>query len=455
MRTVTLTLLLALSTSLAAQITVTATGLPAGATGSVTVGKTTIKLGSAINLPNGTYAVQGAPIGVSAKVYVAKPLNVAIKGATTAKLNYIKLPPGSPDPLFGMGGQRKTAITGLPVFDHWYVLSSGPDLPVITSAGTSGNNRQQLVSLTGVALGPATPVQLRDGLVWRNPTPLIKDGSGYLAGVSDVFGTVVRYDSTGKQDSSWKTTPSLGPYVRGLLRLPDGGLLAYGGQSSPEVWKLSASGVADTTFGEGGRLSLANMDSSLRAFGKVKTARLMRDGNIRLAVIEDSLLALFDLSPDGKPKLVAPALRLPLAATSLDPAANVVIQPDGSVYVLTADSNSYQTQLVRVTPSGLRDPGFKAPPAANALSMAGVTVQPDGRVVIAYRTRDNDSRVIRYLPTGEIDQTFGSKGVVQLKDAIFGMEMGTDGKLYAVGAGVAEALVESSAFLRITRLLAE
>lgn len=213
MRTVTLTVLLTLSPALAGSVTVTSTGLPAGATGTATVGKTSVKLGSAVNLPNGTYAVQGAPIGVSAKVYVAKPLNVAIKGATTAKLNYIKLPPGSPDPLFGMGGQRKTAITGLPVFDHWYVLSSGPDLPVITSAGTSGNNRQQLVSLTGVALGPATSVQLRDGLVWRNPTPLIKDGSGYLAGVSDVFGTVVRYDSTGKQDSSWKTTPSLGPHT--------------------------------------------------------------------------------------------------------------------------------------------------------------------------------------------------------------------------------------------------
>lgn len=39
MRTVTLALLLALSTSIAAQVTVTATGLPAGATGTATIGK--------------------------------------------------------------------------------------------------------------------------------------------------------------------------------------------------------------------------------------------------------------------------------------------------------------------------------------------------------------------------------------------------------------------------------
>lgn len=197
------------------------------------------------------------------------------------------------------------------------------------------------------------------------------------------------------------------------------------------------------------------MDSSLRAFGKVKTARLMRDGSIRLAVIEDSLLSLIDLSANGQPKLVAPAIRLPYAATSLDPAANVLIQADGSVYVLTADSNKYQTQLVRVTPSGVRDPGFKAPPAANALAMAGIAVQPDGAVVIAYRTPDLDSRVIRYLPTGAVDQTFGAKGIVQLKDLVYGVEMGADGKLYVVGAGVGKALDATSAFLRITRLLAE
>ncbi len=406
-------------------------------------------------MPNGTYTVQGTAIGVGAKVYVAKPLTIAVKGNTNIKVSYEKLPPGAPDPLFGAGGQRKTAITGLPVFDHWYVMSSGSDLPVITSAGTSGNNRQQLVGLTGTALGPATPVQLRDGLVWRNPTPLIKDGNGYLAGVSDVFGTVVRYDRTGKQDSSWKTTPSLGPYVRGLLRLPDGGLLAYGGQTSPEVWKLSANGAADAKFGEGGRLSLAAVDPTLDNNGYVKTARIMSDGRVRLAVIEGSLLSLIDLSIDGQPKLVAPALRLPFAATSLDPAANIVIQANGSVYVLTADSNKYQTQLVRVTPSGGRDPAFKAPPASNALSMAGVTVQPDGKVVIAYRTPDSDSRIIRYLRTGEVDQAFGNKGIVQVKDLVYGVEMAADGKLYLVGAGVAEALVPSSAFLRITRLLAE
>ena len=187
--------------------------------------------------------------------------------------------------------------------------------------------------------------------------------------------------------------------------------------------------------------------------GHVRAARLLNDGRVRLVVIEESLLSLIDLSPAGQPKLVAPAIRLPYAATSLDPAANVLIQADGSVYVLTAGSD--QTQLVRITPAGSRDTAFKAPPAANALAMAGIAVQPDGKVVIAYRTSNLDSRVIRYLPTGAVDQTFGAKGLVQLKDLVYGVEMGADGKLYIVGAGVGKALDATSAFLRITRLLAE
>ena len=453
MRTVTLALLLALSTSIAAQVTVTATGLPAGATGTATIGKTSVKLGGAVNLPNGTYTLQAAPIGVGAKVYIAKPVTAVVKGNINVKVSYEKLPPGASDPLFGVGGQRKVSITGLPVFDHWNVMSSGPDLPVITSAGTSGDNRQQLISLTGAALGPATAIQLADSMIWRNPTPVIRDGTGYLAGVSDGMGTIVRYDSTGRQDTRWKTSPSLGPYLRGLLRLPDGGLLAYGGQSAPEVWRLSATGVADAKFGEGGRMSLADVDPALGQNGHVRAARLLSDGRVRLVVIEDTLLSLIDLSPDGQPKLVAPAIRLPFAATSLDPAANVLIQADGSVYVLTAGSD--QTQLVRITSAGGRDTTFKAPPAGNALAMADIAVQPNGAVVIAYRTRDLDSRVIRYLPSGSLDLNFGAKGIVQIKELVYGVEMGPDGKLYVVGAGVGKALDTTSAFVRITRLLAE
>ena len=51
--------------------------------------------------------------------------------------------------------------------------------------------------------------------------------------------------------------------------------------------------------------------------------------------------------------------------------------------------------------------------------------------------------------------SFGAKGVVQIKDLVYGVEMGTDGKLYVVGAGVGKALEATSAFIRITRLLAE
>lgn len=453
MRILSLTLTLALSSALAAPVTVTATGLPNGTTGTVTVGKVNTKLGGTVQLPNGTYTVSGAPIGVGAKVFVAKPVNVAVKGNTAAKLNYIKLPPGSPDPLFGANGQRTVRVPDMPSADHWVALSSGPDLPIITSAGSGDDNRQQLVSLSGTALGPAIPVRPQQTIYNRNITPLIKDGSGYLAGLSESLGTVIRYDNAGKQDTGWKTTPEVGPYIRGLLRLPDGGVLAYGGQTAPEVWKLSASGTADSKFGEGGRLSLSTVDPALDLGGFVKAARLMSDGRIRLVVINDALLSLMDLDTSGQVKLVSPAVRLPMAATSMDYVGNVKILADGSVYVMTLQNE--QTQLVRVTSQGKIDPVFKAALTGNALGMAGIAIQPDGKVVAAYRTQDLDSRVLRYLPTGGLDRTFGNNGIVQIKEWLSGVEMGNDGKLYIVSSGLGEALNQKSSFVRITRLLTE
>ena len=455
MRTLPLTLLLAISTALADQVTVTATGLPAGTTGTVTVGKANLKLGISVQLPRGTYAVQGAPIGLGGKVFVAKPVNLTVQGTTTARVNYLKLPPGSIDPLFGMGGQRKVAITGLPIHDYWNLVTSGNGLPMLTSAGTSDNNRQQLIDLTGTALGPAIPVQTQEYMTWRNPTALLPDSTGYLAGLSDVFGTVIRYDSRGKQDTTWKTSPALGPYVRGLLRWQDSNVLAYGGQTAPEVWLLDKTGKAITSFGNSGRLSLADVDAKLGGDGYVRAARLMSDGRVRLAVINGGLFSFIDLAANGVPHLVSPALKLPFSAGSMNYADNVKMLADGSAWVLTNDTSCYSVQLVHVTSQGRLDPTFKAPVAGNGSGMAGVAIQPDGKLVIAYRTPDLDSRIIRYLPNGAIDQSFGSKGVVVFNGLVYGIEVGTDGKLLVTSAGQDEALEDASAFIRITRLLTE
>lgn len=452
MRAIPLTLVLVLSSALAAPVTVTATGLPSGATGTVTVGKTTTKLGSTVQLPNGTYSVTGSAVGVGAKVFVAKPVSITVKGSTTAKLNYTKLPPGAPDPLFGANGQRTTKVPDMPSADHWITMSSGPDLPIITSAGSGDNNRQQLVRLSGTALGPAIPVRPQQTIYNRNITPLIKDRDGYLAGLSESTGTIIRYDSAGKQDTGWKTTPEVGPYLRGLLRLPDGGLLAYGG-IAPEVWKLSANGTADAKFGEGGRLSLAQVDATLNQRGTVQAARVMSDGRIRMVVVDEDLLSLMDLDMTGQIKLVAPAVRLPGDASFMEYINNVKVQADGSAYVTTLLNE--QTQLIRITSQGKIDPTFKSSPTGNALSVSGIAIQSDGKVVMAYRTQNLDSRIIRYLPNGALDQTFGDKGIVQSQEWVSSVEVDSDGKLYVISSGLGEALNQKSSFLRITRLLAE
>ena len=132
---------------------------------------------------------------------------------------------------------------------------------------------------------------------------------------------------------------------------------------------------------------------------------------------------------------------------------NVKVQADGSAYVTTLLNE--RTQLIRITSQGKIDPTFKASPTGNALSVSGIAIQSDGKVVVAYRTQDLDSRVLRYLPTGGLDLTFGNNGIVQIKEWLSGVEMGNDGKLYIVSSGLGEALNQKSSFVRITRLLTE
>jgi uncharacterized delta-60 repeat protein len=89
------------------------------------------------------------------------------------------------------------------------------------------------------------------------------------------------------------------------------------------------------------------------------------------------------------------------------------IAPNGDIYA--SDGNT----VVRINPSGELDPGFAggiltiAPPVSGEFVPVGLAVDSAGRLVIAGGTTLGQTVVVlRYLPDGSLDASFGEAGVV-------------------------------------------
>lgn len=453
----TLLLSISLSSAQADRLSLTATGLPAGLSAKVTVGKQTVPTNQALTLSKGTYTVIPSAVTDGRKVYVASPVRVTVKGNSTARITYTKLAPGSLDPFFGKDGAVETKTPGLKISDSWTLAASGVGLPIVTMAGSFSDIKAQVLSATGTPLGSITNVGVKKGLLaaFYSISPMIQDGDGYLLGLGSTKGSVVRLNAKGQFDANWKTNPEEGISVRGLLRLPDKSILAYGGNTSPALWKLDASGKSVTTFGTNGTLDLASLDPNMKQGSVVVAAQPIKDGKVRLATIKDNRLALIDTTADGQASLVAPSAELPLDTKQPYKARNVVVAQDGSAFVLAANSVKKRAQLWRIAADGTVDTQFRSPVLEQVSHIAGLVIQQDGKPVIAVNDAKSKGQVIRFTTNGSLDTTFGKGGKVSLPVTFADLTTDANGKLRVISTGLGEALKPDSAFVRITQLLTE
>ncbi len=108
-----------------------------------------------------------------------------------------------------------------------------------------------------------------------------------------------------------------------------------------------------------------------------------------------------------------------------DTLQRVVIQPDGAIVVAGTTGTAYRDIFVaRYQPNGALDPGFAgggmvvidlgSPGSPTDDQAGGLALQSDGRIVVAgQRGRGGgDFAVIRLTPSGTLDATFGTGGIV-------------------------------------------
>ena len=123
----------------------------------------------------------------------------------------------------------------------------------------------------------------------------------------------------------------------------------------------------------------------------------------------------------------------------------IALQPDEKIVVAGFVSGITGTDflLIRLMPDGTYDHSFgvlgvvvTALPGASMEEAYAVAIQPDGKIVLAGRTvlGNHDLAMVRYLPNGDVDSSFGISGVVRVNDAeAHDLALQPDGKILVAG----------------------
>jgi uncharacterized delta-60 repeat protein len=263
------------------------------------------------------------------------------------------------------------------------------------------------------------------------------------------------FDGDGLTTVVFTVAPDISGAVGQVLLQPDGRIILVGsvGQS-PAVLnyalaRLNANGSLDGSFGTGGKV-LTPMTSGVAA-----GTDAVRQPDGRIVVLgttgssSEPILALARYNPDGTLDGtfgVAGQVSLPLPTPFQGRA--LALQSDGRILVAGFTGGAVgpaDIGVVRLLPGGAPDSSFDGDGFVSsdfgALEFASsLAVLGDGRIVVAGHrsTPMADLAVVRYLPNGAIDTTFGTAGITTADAGAseFGQELlvQPDGKLLVAGA---------------------
>ena len=378
---------------------------------------------------------------------------------------------GSLDPSFGSGGvvkgsgERINAIA-LEPDGRIFVLESGslarylPDGSVDPSFARGSNGATDFY---GAALG----VQPDGKIVVAGV------GKPVSAGIDSEF-AVARYNPDGTSDSSFGTDGVVKTVIPGapitcgdaswsaganaLAILPGGDIVAAGsaggevgcatldGYSSFALVRYTSDGSLDPTFGNGGIVQTSfDGDDDLSGIAVQPDGKIVATGSAGFVHGEGtSAMALARYEPDGS---LDPDFGIDGKATT-DPKLSYLVGGPPTLRngkILVAGSTSSDGRppwfpvLARYDANGDVDSTFGRHGLAEIRRNLGEPTamlrQSDGKTLIAESSsRQGPSIVVRFLPNGRLDGSFGRGGIVSLGDATWSLATQPDRKIL-VGRG--------------------
>ena len=269
---------------------------------------------------------------------------------------------------------------------------------------------------------------------------------------SDGFLAVLKSDGT--TDNGFSTDGMLpinsGGFdqIFGVAGTADGHVLAAGsagGSGNAVVYRFDATGAPDATCSGGvasvnaGGTDVAN-DMALQPNGDIVIAGNGTTGNGFVARLLGGNCSL-DTSGFNNPTGIAP-----IDSGGSEQTLGLTIQPDGKIVVAGLTSVNNDGALYRLNTNGTPDNSFDNDGAFGIDSggtevLFDAKVQADGKIVTAGSTSvGGDATVYRVLPNGGLDPSFDGDGAIGIDiagtDQALGLALEPDGRAVAAGQSV-------------------
>lgn len=356
--------------------------------------------------------------------------------------------PGAPDPGFGSSGMVRTDLYGNDGRSlhtpHALVLQSDGRLVAVGDSAPDGvralrYDSQGILDPSFGVDGVATADIRVDGTEYAAAAIVQPDGKVVAAGTAYSPGplqyALVRFQGDGTLDPSFGaggiatvSFPNDGGLIFALARQPDGKLVAAGSPGYT-VARFQSDGTLDASFGSGGVAQTSVLPT--RCCNEARAIALQPDGKIVVAGLaaffgtEDFGIVRFE-SDGSLDTSFGDAGHVVIDLGGHDSPFAVAIQSDSKILVGGKSGRTFA--LVRLQSDGSLDPSFGVDGRALTLRdeptvwggnrIAALTLQPDGKIIAAGEgfTFDvgrfsYDYAILRYLPDGALDTTFGFDGL--------------------------------------------
>jgi uncharacterized delta-60 repeat protein len=390
---------------------------------------------------------------------------------------------GALDPTFGSGGLVTTVPSSAGNAEAMAIQSNG-DIVVAGWAKDPRTGEQDFMvarynldgSLdttfgnAGIAL---TPIGRLNSSAWA--LAIQPDGKIVAGGSSAYYGAkqqqyseaaLVRYNTDGTLDTTFggSKTPGIALSTTAqpitCLALETNGEIATAGNK--QVALFTSHGALDTTFGQGGVVSLNVYEVHAIAIqptdGKIVAAGGVHgpSGNQLESLARLNTNGSLD-STFGSGGYVSQQFSpvTPVSSWTASYANSLLIQPDGKLVtvgsvMVTANANGRQDGLVlaRFNTDGSLDGGFGSGGSVISTAIDGggfegaqapVALQADGSLVVAGQKPNNQGDFVtsRYTASGQLDTTWGTNGVsdVSVNGSPHGMALEPNGTVVVAGAG--------------------
>jgi uncharacterized delta-60 repeat protein len=397
---------------------------------------------------------------------------------------------GSPDATFGSGGASEKLpfeIEAIVPLSSGSILLGGNGSYI--NGGTKGGNYDQVYVARLTAAGKLDPVFGETGVVELTRDEMVdgedfvqlvpRPGDGAVVGVNAEHASVAALDGSGKLDRGFGEAgvvkPS-GPIV-GVEATSDGALLVAGERRTTDdltlgsgrflgtdfvLARYTAAGQLDRSFAAGNgaaRVDLGGQDEAHAVHWEANGSVVIAGSNTpetvacrRLAICQvEPVLLRFDAAGGLDPSfgsggvvrlrsLVGPAER-----NHMEGVAALAARPGGGL--LAAGGTSLEAFVAALAPNGSLDPSFDTDGIVGDRTLepsetriGTLTVDAQGRILVAglndaATPELSPTAVLRYLPDGRLDTSFGEGGYTRVPEGVGEVAAAADGSTFVVSNG--------------------